>query len=161
MPIYGEGQVVRMATKNQILIVDDSKFNRTSFGDILRENYEILEAESGKDALWILGKNRDTIALIILDLVMPIMDGFSFLEVVQKIEGYRYIPIIVSTTDDNEENEKRCLELGAWDFISKTFHPDIIRFRVKNAIEKSKVRELEYDALTGIFTQQKFHQATR
>lgn len=67
-----------MATKNQILIVDDSKFNRTSFGDILRENYEILEAESGKDALWILGKNRDTIALIILDLVMPIMDGFSF-----------------------------------------------------------------------------------
>lgn len=150
-----------MATKNQILIVDDSKFNRTSFGDILRENYEILEAESGKDALWILGKNRDTIALIILDLVMPIMDGFSFLEVVQKIEGYRYIPIIVSTTDDNEENEKRCLELGAWDFISKTFHPDIIRFRVKNAIEKSKVRELEYDALTGIFTQQKFHQATR
>lgn len=150
-----------MGKKNQILVVDDSKFNRTSFANILKNDYEILEAENGKDALWVLGKNKDTIALVILDLVMPVMDGFGFLEVVGKMEEYRYIPIIVSTTDDNEENEKRCLELGAWDFLSKTFHPDIINFRVKNAIDKSKVRELEYDALTDVYTQQKFTQATR
>lgn len=150
-----------MGKKNQILVVDDSKFNRTSFANILKNDYEILEAENGKDALWVLGKNKDTIALVILDLVMPVMDGFGFLEVVGKMEEYRYIPIIVSTTDDNEENEKRCLELGAWDFLSKTFHPDIINFRVKNAIDKSKVRELEYDALTEVYTQQKFTQATR
>lgn len=150
-----------MGKKNQILVVDDSKFNRTSFANILKNDYEILEAENGKDALWVLGKNKDTIALVILDLVMPVMDGFGFLEVVGKMEEYRYIPIIVSTTDDNEENEKRCLEMGAWDFLSKTFHPDIINFRVKNAIDKSKVRELEYDALTDVYTQQKFTQATR
>lgn len=161
MGLFLEGQVFGMGKKNQILVVDDSKFNRTSFGNILKEEYEILEAEDGKDALWILGKNRESIALIILDLIMPVMDGFQFLEVKQKIEEYKYIPVIVSTTSDEEENEKRCLESGAWDFLSKTFHPDIIRFRVKNAIDKSKVRELEYDALTGIFTQQKFYQATR
>lgn len=150
-----------MGKKKEILIVDDSRFNRTSFADILRKDYVILEAENGKEALWVLGKNKESIALIILDLIMPVMDGFEFLEAVGEIEEYRYIPVIVSTVNDEEENEKRCLELGAWDFIPKTFHPDIIRFRIKNAIDKSKVRELEYDALTEIFTQQKFQQAVR
>lgn len=150
-----------MGKKNEILIVDDSRFNRTSFAEILRKDYVILEAENGKEALWMLGKNKETIALIILDLVMPVMDGFEFLEAMRKVSEYRYIPVIVSTVNDDQENEKRCLELGAWDFIAKTFHSDIIRFRVKNAIEKSKVRELEVDALTELYTPQKFQQVMR
>ncbi len=146
---------------NDILIVDDGRLNRTSFADILKDQYGILEAENGKAALEILEKRKNSIALIILDLIMPVMDGYEFLEVYQKSDEYRYIPVIVSTTSDDAETERRCLELGAWDFIPKTFHPEIIRFRVRNAVEKSKVRLLEYDSLTEIYSQQKFFQMTR
>lgn len=149
-----------MKTKNHILIVDDLLFNRITFADILKDQYEILEAENGSEAFDILEKKSESIALIILDLVMPVMDGYEFLKRFQEKEIYHYIPIIVSTANDSVENERKCLELGAWDFISKTFHPDIIRFRVSNAIDKSKVRFLEYDALTGIYSKQRFFQTT-
>lgn len=147
--------------RNNILIVDDGKLNRVSFAAILRDSYGILEAENGKEALEVLAANKDSIALIILDIVMPVMDGFEFLEAYREVEEYRYIPVLVATTSDDQESERRCLELGAWDFISKTFHEEIIRFRVRNAIDKSKVRLLVYDSLTGLFNQQKFFQATR
>lgn len=150
-----------MRTKNHILIVDDSKFNRLTFSNILKDSFEILEAENGREALDILARRGGDVALIILDLVMPEMDGYEFLNIYQRTEAYRYIPVIVATANDSAENESKCLELGAWDFIPKTFHPDIIRFRVLNAIDKSKVRFLEYDSLTGIYSQQKFYQMTR
>lgn len=150
-----------MGRRNHILVVDDGKLIRAAFEEILKDEYFILEAENGKEALDILSRENEHIALIILDLVMPVMDGFQFLEEYRKIEEYRYIPVIVSTTNDDSDNECRCLELGAWDFIPKEFHREIIRFRVRNAIEKSKVRFLEYDSLTGVYSQLKFYQMTR
>jgi diguanylate cyclase (GGDEF)-like protein len=150
-----------MAHKNEILIADDSWFNRQSLIDILKNDYVILEAENGKQAMEILGQRKKTIAAVILDLVMPVMDGFQVLEEIGKNEEYKYIPVIVATANDDDDNEVRSLKLGAWDFMPKTFHEEIIRFRIKNAIEKSKVRELEYDAMTGLYTKQKFFQATR
>lgn len=150
-----------MRRRKQILIVDDVKLNRTSFSAILRDKFDILEAENGKEALEIVAKHQETIAAIILDLMMPVMDGFEFLEHFRKIEEYQGIPVVVATTSDEMDNERRCLELGAWDFIPKTFHPEIIRFRIMNAVERSKVRTLEYDAMTGIYNEQKFFQATR
>lgn len=150
-----------MKKKNQILIVDDSKLNRTSFANILKDDYKILEAENGKIALNMLEESAGKIVAIILDLIMPVMDGFQFMDEVRKVEAYKYIPIIISTTNDNIENERRCLKLGAWDFIPKKFHPDIIRFRVVNAVNNSKIHVLQYDVLTGIFTEQKFFLQTR
>ncbi len=150
-----------MRRRKQILIVDDVKLNRTSFSAILRDKFDILEAENGKEALEIVAKHRETIAAIILDLMMPVMDGFEFLEHFREIEEYQGIPVVVATTSDEMDNERHCLELGAWDFIPKTFHPEIIRFRIMNAVERSKVRTLEYDAMTGIYNEQKFFQATR
>lgn len=150
-----------MVRRNEILIVDDSKLNRNSFKDILKTEYRIIEAVNGREALCVLKKRRDTIAIIILDLVMPVMDGFEFLDEFKKVEEYKYIPVIVATTEDNIETERRCLELGTWDFIPKSFHPDIIKFRVLNAINRSKMHVLEYDDLTGIYNRQKFYQVTR
>lgn len=150
-----------MKKRKQILVVDDLKLNRASFSAILGEKFEILEAENGKIALEVLEKHKETIVAVILDLVMPVMDGFQFLEQYRDMEEYQDIPVVVATTSDEMENERRCLELGAWDFIPKTFHPEIIRFRVMNAVQKSKVRSLEKDPLTGIYNQQKFFQATR
>lgn len=150
-----------MERRNEILIVDDSKFNRQTLKDILKEEYQILESENGKEALDVLKKKKETIAIIILDLVMPVINGFQFLEEFNKVEAYKYIPVIVATSEPEVENEKRCLELGVWDFMPKSFRPDIIRFRVINAISRSKVHMLERDTLTGIYNQQKFQQVTR
>ncbi len=150
-----------MRGKNEILVVDDIKMNRVTFTDILKDKFDIVEAENGEIALQKLAERKESIALIITDLMMPVMDGFTFLEEFGKVDSYKNIPVIVATTSDDMANECRCLELGAWDFIPKTFHPEIIRFRVLNAIDKSKVRVLEYDNLTGIYNHLKFFQITR
>ena len=126
--------------KNKILIVDDNKLNRQSLADIFRKAYQIVESEDGKKALEYLKKDKGlSVAAIILDLIMPVMDGFAFLEEFKKHSEYKYIPIVIATTEDNVENEKRCLEYGVWDFIPKSFHREIIWFRVMNAIKRSSM----------------------
>ena len=144
----------------KILIVDDIKLNRITFAEILKEEYDAIEAVDGKEALELLATNRKEIAAIILDLIMPVMDGFEFLEEFRKNPANANLPVIVSTTDNDVKNEERCLELGAWDFIPKTFHKEVIRFRVRNAIYRSKQHLLEYDNLTGIYNRQMFYQKT-
>ena len=129
--------------------------------DVLRSDYDILEACNGKQALEILSRKRAQISLIMLDLMMPVMDGYEFLEMYRKRKEYSYLPVVVCTTEDDPEREQKSLELGAWDFVLKKSSPGIMRLRAGNAIEKSKVRFLEYDFLTGIYGQQKFYQATR
>lgn len=129
--------------------------------DVLRSDYDILEACNGKQALEILSRKRAQISLIMLDLMMPVMDGYEFLEMYRKRKEYSYLPVVVCTTEDDPEREQKSLELGAWDFVLKNSSPGIMRLRAGNAIEKSKVRFLEYDFLTGIYGQQKFYQVTR
>lgn len=144
----------------KILIVDDLKLNRITFAEILKDEYDAIEAENGKEALELLAANRSEIAAVILDLIMPVMDGFEFLEEFRKNPANVNLPVIVSTTNNVVETEERCLELGAWDFIPKTFHREVIRFRVRNAIYRSKQHLLEYDNLTGIYNRQMFYQKT-
>lgn len=144
--------------KNTILIVDDSKLNRGTLADILKDKYKIIEAENGESGLESLEKYKDDIVLVILDIIMPVMDGFAFMEEFKKRESIRNIPIVVATTENDFETEKRCLELGVWDFIPKIFQPEIIRFRVLNTIKRSMAHSLEHDKLTGLYTVQKFSQ---
>ena len=144
--------------KNTILIVDDSKLNRGTLADILKDTYKIIEAENGESGLESLEKYKDDIVLVILDIIMPVMDGFAFMEEFKKRESIRNIPIVVATTENDFETEKRCLELGVWDFIPKIFQPEIIRFRVFNTIKRSMAHSLEHDKLTGLYTVQKFSQ---
>lgn len=144
--------------KNTILIVDDSKLNRGTLADILKDKYKIIEAENGESGLESLEKYKDDIVLVILDIIMPVMDGFAFMEEFKKRESIRNIPIVVATTENDFETEKRCLELGVWDFIPKIFQPEIIRFRVFNTIKRSMAHSLEHDKLTGLYTVQKFSQ---
>ena len=150
-----------MGRKKYVLIVDDCQQDRMAVADVLRSDYDILEACNGKQALEILSRKRAQISLIMLDLMMPVMDGYEFLEMYRKRKEYSYLPVVVCTTEGDPEREQKSLELGAWDFVLKNSSPRIMRLRARNAIEKSKVRFLEYDFLTGIYGQQKFYQATR
>ena len=156
-----QGTGACMGRRKYVLIVDDCQQDRMAVADVLRSDYDILEACNGKQALEILSRKRAQISLIMLDLMMPVMDGYEFLEMYRKRKEYSYLPVVVCTTEDDPEREQKSLELGAWDIVLKNSSPGIMRLRAGNAIEKSKVRFLEYDFLTGIYGQQKFYQATR
>ena len=87
--------------KNAILIVDDSRLNRETLADILKDKYNIIEAEDGRSGLEVLEKRKDDIVLVILDIVMPGMDGFAFMEEARTRESIRNIPIVVATTEND------------------------------------------------------------
>lgn len=154
--------------KKKIIVVDDIAINRTILKNALESEYEVFEAADGLEALQILKKSYKSIAAIILDLIMPGMDGYTFFEHYQKSDHYKNIPVIVSTEAKQSDNEVRCLRFGAWDFIKKPFQMDVVRFRLHNVIERSQLniyKELQYqkmyDSLTGIFRKDKFKERTR
>ena len=157
-----------MTRKHTILVVDDARHNRTALRDILNDNYIVLEAENGQTALTVLEEKYQAVTVIILDLIMPDMSGLELLEIFHKDARYQNIPVIAMLREINDEIECKCLEYGAWDFMRKPYDPMIVRFRVKNVIERSQMRmdgELKYraehDVLTGILNKSKFFYNTR
>lgn len=157
-----------MTRKHTILIVDDARHNRTALREILNDNYIVLEAENGQNALAVLEEKYQAVTVIILDLIMPDMSGLELLEIFHKDVRYQNIPVIAMLRGINDEIECKCLEYGVWDFMGKPYDPTIVRFRVKNVIERSQMRvddelkyRAEYDVLTGILNKSKFFYNTR
>ncbi len=125
---------------NNIMVVDDVLFNRKLIIAILKKtvsNLKIFEAEGGRKALEILYKND--IDLIILDLMMPEMDGFEFLEIIKKDGKYNLIPIIINSAMNETDSIKKALSLGAHDFFEKPLKTEEIDFilplKVNNALK--------------------------
>lgn len=157
-----------MTRKHTILVVDDARHNRTALREILNDNYIVLEAENGQNALAVLEEKYQAVTVIILDLIMPDMSGLELLEIFHRDARYQNIPVIAMLRGINDEIECKCLEYGAWDFMRKPYDPTIVRFRVKNVIERSQMRvddelkyRAEYDVLTGILNKSKFFYNTR
>lgn len=148
-------------SKNTILIVDDEEILKKSLTDVLSEDYEILDAQNGQDALEKLAKHADSIAVIVLDLIMPVMDGVTFLEEFRSHQEYNNIPVIVATSNEDEGLEQKCLEYGVWDFVMKPYNPVLLQFRIKNVIDKSRMLMSERDSVTGLYTKLKFYQKVR
>ena len=111
--------------KHTVLIVDDNQMNLLLARKILMEQYNVSVVSSAKSALAFL--EEEIPDMILLDLLMPEMDGFEFLEIVKKDDRYKDIPIICLTADDDRESELKCFELGALDFITKPFMAEIMR----------------------------------
>lgn len=157
-----------MPTKKKVLVVDGNEINRALLRNILSEEYSVLEATDGCQAFEMLKIQTNELACVLLDLVMPGMDGYELLQKAQQIPDCRNIPIIVTTDHNNAEHEIRALELGAWDFVTKPYTPTILKFRIKNAIDRSQLALLKemrymatYDKLTGIYNRVSFFAATR
>lgn len=130
--------------KNKVLIVDDALINRDILKEILKDTYDILEAEDGKTALEILDAENNEISAILLDLLMPVMDGFQVLEELNARKVIKKIPVLVISGENSTQNEQRCFELGIADFIGKPFNTHLVRKRVQNAAEHYAYRnELE------------------
>ena len=123
-----------MSLKKQILVVEDNFINREILTGILAEQYTVLTAENGQEALDLLRTRKDDVALILLDVMMPVMDGYTFLERAKADAELALIPVIVTTQNDSEEDEIAALEHGATDFAPKPYRPQIILHRVASLI---------------------------
>ena len=112
--------------KKQILVVDDDEINREVLDAILSEDYNVLKADNGREALDILEENPENISLVILDVIMPVMDGYEVLDIIKSNPELSSIPVIVATQNDSEESKIAALEHGATDFVTKPYRPKII-----------------------------------
>lgn len=121
--------------KEKLLIVDDAELNRAVLEELLSPEYEIVCAESGREALQILEQERDGFSLVLLDVMMPGMNGYEVLEYMNFNGMLKRTPVIMVTAADSAEDEEKCLRLGAMDFVRKPYVTDIVKRRVKNAVE--------------------------
>lgn len=123
-----------MSEKQLILIIDDSELNRDMLTDMLNDGYEIIEAADGKNGIEQIKENKSRMSLILLDLVMPGVDGFGVLEFLKKEELTDDIPVIIISSDNTTSGMQRAFDLGAADYITRPFDMCIVRKRVQNTI---------------------------
>lgn len=153
---------------SRILIVEDNAINRDILIKLLSDEYEILEAENGKVALKIIKKEYQNLSAVILDILMPEMDGEELLKHISKDEKLANLPILVATSKKDSELESECLRLGAWDYVTKPYNPAVIKLRLRNIIGRSQTHLLEQirilaerDPLTQIYNRQFFFESMK
>ena len=133
-----------MKNIKKILIVDDSEINRSMLSDMLADEYEIIEAENGLQAVSLLGKYHTDISLVLLDIVMPDMDGLEVLAVMNKNGLINSIPVIMISAEKSPTLIDHAYDLGAVEYINRPFDPKTVNRRVKNTIMLySKQKRLE------------------
>lgn len=120
--------------KQKILIADDSEMNRKLLAEILKEQYEVEEAENGAEAIAILAKRRKEFSLLLLDIMMPEMDGFDVLAYIEKYHWNDTFAVIMISADDSPANIRRAYDLGAFDYISRPFDSAIVKRRISNTM---------------------------
>ena len=120
--------------KQTILIVDDSEMNRDLLVDILEDQYDLIEAENGVKAIEILAEQREAISLVLLDIMMPEMDGFGVLSHIYQNHWNESFAVIMISADDSPVNIKRAYDLGAFDYISRPFDAAIVQRRISNTM---------------------------
>lgn len=123
-----------------ILIVDDNEMNR----DLLlrrlgKSGYQMASAENGKQALEMM--REQSFDLLLLDIMMPVMDGYETLMIMQKDEALRRVPVIMITALDDVDSAVRCIEMGAVDYVTKPFNPVLLRARVDASLERKRLSD--------------------
>ena len=150
-----------MNRQNTVMIVDDKDINRDFLVELLRDDYDILEASNGVEAMELLDDDNNKISAVILDIVMPVMDGYEVLENMRQKQYLPRIPVIVTTIDGDEESEIKALSMGASDFLRKPYNPVIVQKRLENIISLTEssalINHLQKDRLTGVYTIEHFN----
>ena len=122
-----------MKEKSTILIVDDSELNRAILIDILGDDYQFIEAENGAQAIDLL-RNRADIDLLLLDMVMPEMNGFDVLTAMNSNRRIEDIPVVMISSESGIEQIERAYDLGVTDYINRPFDGAVVRRRVMNTL---------------------------
>ena len=155
-----------LQNKPQILLVDDSAMNRMMLTEILGDSYHILEAENGRECMKKLQAEAGNIALVLLDINMPVMDGFEVLKAMNANHTIEDIPVIMISSEDSDATIRRSYELGASDYVNRPFDARIVYRRVTNTIklyakqrrlvqmvsEQIRARENNTDTLVGVLS---------
>lgn len=154
-----------MLLERKILVVEDNEINRAALCAILSPQYTVLEAENGAQALLLLEKYREGISLILLDIVMPVMDGYTFLKHMKADYRLNSIPVIVATSNNSEADEVAALSHGATDFITKPYRAQAILHRAAGIIRLQEtsalIHQIQYDRVTGVYSKEYFCQQVR
>lgn len=120
--------------RDKVLIVDDMKMNRELLAEILEADYSILEAENGRQAIELLETKNEEIAIILLDLIMPEVDGITVLKEMKKNKWIDEIPVLVISSENSVNVERECFDYGVSDFIRKPFDFLVVKKRVENIV---------------------------
>ena len=144
--------------KRQLLVVEDEIINRQILVHMLDSEFEVLQAADGEEALQVIRENHDTLSLVLLDLMMPNMNGIDVLKYMKADIQLQRIPVIVLTSEEQAEVES--LKIGANDFIAKPYGKEILDARIHRTIELYEDREIiqstERDQLTDLYTREYF-----
>ena len=152
--------------KSRVLLVDDSKMNRMMLAEILGDRYHVLEAENGKECIEKLQEEAGNIALVLLDINMPVMDGFEVLKAMNANHTIEDTPVIMISSEDSDAAIRRSYELGASDYVNRPFDARIVYRRVTNTIklyakqrrlvqmvsDQIRARENNTDTLVGVLS---------
>ena len=123
-----------MQDRKTLLIVDDFEFNRLMLGDTFSE-YTVVEAENGERAIEEYEQHKNELCAVLLDIMMPVMDGFGVLEYLVKNNYIDDIPVFIISADTSDKSLSRAYDLGAADVIAKPFNIRFVRRRINNIIE--------------------------
>ena len=117
-----------------VLVIEDNEINREILSDILSDDYNVLSAENGRIGLDILSGRKAEIDLVLLDIRMPVLDGYGVLRAMKDDPDMSEIPVIVTTGDESGSDEQVCLQLGASDFVRKPYSPIIVKLRIESLL---------------------------
>jgi diguanylate cyclase (GGDEF)-like protein len=151
-----------MSLQQSVLVVDDEKQNRSLLAELLKDDCRIALAKNGNQALERAHELQPD--LILLDVMMPDMDGYDVIQALKNDDATRQIPVIFISALDSTADEERGLDLGAVDYITKPFHPSIVRKRVRNHLQSAHHRHLlenlaMIDSLTEIANRRRYNEA--
>lgn len=157
--VTGNARFHSINGKRRILIVDDEQVNRELLGFIAASDYDVLYASNGEDALEIMRREVKTLSLVLLDLLMPGMNGITVLSIMKEDPELSELPVLVLTSEESAELD--CLKMGAADFIKKPFdQADVVIARMERTIElyedRKIILETEREDMTGLFTRNYF-----
>jgi adenylate cyclase len=139
------------ASAGRVLVVDDDRVNRLLLTRSLeRDGHRVSAAENGRTALRLL--HDDPPDVVLLDIVMPELDGVSVLERIKRDPALKHVPVIMISAVDETESVVRCIEMGAEDYLPKPFDPVLLRARLNAGLAKKRLYELEREHVRGVFS---------
>ena len=131
-------------SRKLILLVDDDEIQLAITESELKDEYEVVMVKSGEEALEFLGKNHVIPDLILLDILMPEMNGWEVFDKINDIATLKLTPIMFYTLLDEESAKEKAYELGAFDYITKPCEQSVLLDKIKNTIQKAELRKQQY-----------------
>ena len=128
-------------THKTVLLVDDDEMHLSITKESLKNEYEVFMVESGEKALDLLSKNHIVPDLILLDILMPEMDGWAVFDKINDIAALKFTPIMFYTSVDDENAKEKAYEIGAFDYITKPCKPSVLREKIIDTLQKAELKK--------------------